>query len=170
MTKKATAASILVLLAVMPVAAEAGQWVNGGTFDVQRGVAVNFLRFLAGEGEGQMTIRCDADVGLWIDAGASGNGELPKGLQAGERVEVLLAFDRGGSIEAIPTFGELTVRSDGAVLASIVGADAAPLGPALLQPAERLDITIGGIAASIPMEGFAERAAGLADRCDAWPR
>jgi hypothetical protein len=169
MNKKATIGGILALMAVMPLPAEAGRWINGGTFDVARGVGVNFLRFLADEGEGQMTIRCDMDVGLWIDAGAAGNGELPDGLLAGDRIEATFAFDRSGSVETVSAFGELVIRNDGAVLASITGADAALLAPALLQPAERLDITIGGISASIEMTGFAERAAGLADRCGNWP-
>lgn len=158
----------LILLLVSP--ASAGQWVNGGTFDPDRRVGVNFLRFLAGDGEGQMTIRCDRQVGLWIDVGVAGNGQLPVETEIGDPVEATLAFSNGGDISTIVVLGPLLVRGDGAVLISIVGPTVNEAGRLLLEPADRLDITIAGITQTLPMEGIAERSKMLADSCGAWPQ
>ena len=148
----------------------AGQWINGGAFDPERGVGVNFLRFLAGEGEGQMTIRCDRKDGLWIDVGVLGNGELPAGTAAGDFIDATLAFKTGDDVATIVARGSLVVRGDGAVVVSIAGAAAHEAGQFLLKPAAELDITIAGVTRTLPMNGLAERAAALADGCGAWPQ
>lgn len=160
----------LVLSAAAPFApALAGQWVNGGMFDPNRGVPVNFLRFLAGDDEGQMTIRCDAVDGLWVDAGVAGNGELPPGFTTGDQIEATFGFEAGGNTELVAARGELLIRADGAVLVSITGQQSIELGLALLHPAELLHITIGGITAPVQLDGLSERAIDLAARCGAWP-
>lgn len=156
----------LLLSLVSP--AIAGQWINGGTFDPVRGVGVNFLRFLAGEGEGQMTIRCDQQVGLWIDVGAVGGGRLPDETEIGDSVEATLAFGVGADVSTIVVAGPLLVRGDGAVLISIDGPAVSEVGRLLLEPADRLDITIAGITRTLPMAGVAERSKALADSCGAW--
>ncbi len=161
------AALAILCLAVSP--ANAGRWINGGTFDPQRGVGVNFLRFLAGEGEGQMTIRCDALDGLWIDAGVAGNAELPEGIEYGGKIEADFTFVQGDERQSVTTIGSVIIRQDGAVLVSIVGANVAPLGRLLLLPFERLDITVAGITRPVPLEGLLEDLQALADRCGAWP-
>ena len=157
-----------VVLAASP--ASAGQWVNGGAFDAERGVGINFLRFLAGEDEGQMTIRCDPRDGLWIDVGVLGNAELPPGTVAGDRVEATLAFADGDSLTTIVVAGSLVIRGDGAVVVSVAGEDVHEAGLLLLQPADHLDVTIAGVTRALPMEGIAERAQALADWCGMWPQ
>ena len=149
--------------------AEAGQWTNGGMFDPQRNIGVNFLRFLAEPGEGQMTVRCDSVEGVWIDVGAAGNGELPAGVERGDRIDVVLDFVRPDGTESIATAGPILVRVDGAVLIELVGDAAAQIAPLLLIPSERLDITIAGETRAIPLEGVSDRAAILAGGCDRWP-
>lgn len=152
------------------VPAEAGRWVTGGTFDPNRGVGVSFLRFLSEPGEGQMTIRCDALDGLWLDAGVSGNGALPEGTEPGDMIAAEFAFIRDGEPDVTVVSGELLVRTDGAVLVTIVGEEAMPLAPALLIPAERIDITIAGITRPIPMADVTGDIESLAERCDGWPQ
>lgn len=173
MTMKARTAGSFAIAAALTVGlagpAVAGQWVSGGTFDPERGVAVAFLRYLAGEGEGQMTIRCDELDGLWVDAGAAGNGELPEGRQAGDLTEVVFSFVQEGGTYATTLMGELLVRNDGAVLASIFGEAARPLAELLVQPAERVDITIGDITRPVTLDGAWEDFESLSARCDGWP-
>ena len=149
--------------------ASAGQWVTGGAYDQARGVGVNFLRFLAAEGEGQMTIRCDQQAGLWIDVGVVGNGQLPTETELGDLVEATLAFGNGEDVRTIVMLGSLLVRGDGAVLVSIVGPEVDAAGRLLLEPAGRLDIIIAGITQTLPMDGISERAKTLAESCGAWP-
>jgi len=163
-------ATALGLFLALVSPANAGQWINGGTFDLDRGVGVNFIRFLAGEGEGQMTIRCDRQIGLWIDVGVAGDGQLPAETEIGDPVEATLAFGNGGDISTIVVLGPLLVRGDGAVLISIVGPAVNETGRRLLEPADRLDITIAGITQTLPMEGIAERSNELAESCGAWPQ
>lgn len=167
--KIAIAVSSLAMVAIAAGPARAGEWVPGGTFDVQRGVGVNFLRYLAAEGEGQMTIRCDAQVGLWVDAGAAGNGALPEGRQAGDLSEIAFGFVRDGQTDQLTLTGELLVRSDGAVMVTVYGEEAVPLAAELLESAERIDVTIGAVTAPVTLDGFAEDIASLANRCDGWP-
>jgi hypothetical protein len=157
----------IVIAAAIP--ANAGRWIPGGTFDIQRGVPVSFLRFLAGEGEGQMTIRCDARDGLWIDAGVAGNAQLPLGLAPGDTIEATLVFVRAELTESVTATGPLLVRADGAVLVSLFGAAVEPLGPLLLRPADRVEITIAGETRPVPLDGVLDNLQSLADRCGAWP-
>ena len=167
--KPIIAASLVAVMVAFAAPAEAGRWVNGGMFDPNRGVSVAFLRFLAGDNEGQMTIRCDALDGLWVDAGVAGNGELPPGFAVGDEIVATFAFEAGGDVETVAARGQILIRGDGAVLVSITGDQSAALGTALLQPAERLHITIGDLTAPIGLDGLSERAVNLADRCGAWP-
>ena len=150
--------------------ASAGEWVNGGTFDPQLGVATNFLRFLAEEGEGQMTIRCDAVNGLWIDAGVGGNGELPSGAQPGDDIDVSLTLVAEDGERSVTATGMLVLRGDGAILVSITSPAVDPVGRLLLQPAERLDITVAGETRPVSLDGVSEDVQRLADRCEAWPQ
>ena len=166
----AALASALSLFLTLASSAVAGQWINGGAFDPDRGVGVNFLRFLAGEGEGQMTIRCDRQIGLWIDVGVAGDGQLPAETEVGDPVEATLAFGNGEDTTTIVALGPLLVRGDGAVLISIVGRSVNETGRRLLEPADQLDITIAGITQTLPMEGIAERSKVLAESCGAWPQ
>lgn len=162
-------AGLTALAIMLGSPANAGQWVNGGAFDPERGVGVNFLRFLAGEGEGQMTIRCDSRDGLWLDVGVLGNGELPPGTVAGDLIDATLAFRNGDEVTTIVARGSLVIRGDGAVVVSLAGEAAFEAGQLLLEPAEELDITIAGITRTLPMDEIAERSAALADWCGAWP-
>ena len=165
--KKITAATVLLSAIATPAAA--GQWTTGGLFDVERGVGVSFLRFLAEPGEGQMTIRCDELAGLWIDVGVAGNGELPQVLETGDDIEIELDFVRPGGVHTVFTIGPLLVRGDGAVLVELIGVAAAQIAPSLLIPADRIDVTIAGVTRSIPVEGLSDRAISLADGCRGWP-
>jgi hypothetical protein len=160
---------VLLLAQAMLMPAAAGQWVAGGMFDVERGVGVSFLRFLAAEGEGQMTVRCDTLDGLWIDVGAGGNGELPPGVARGDQVEAVLAFVSGAETQAITVSGSVLVRIDGAVLIEIFGDNAAIVAPLLLAPAERVEVTLAGVTRPITLDGFSDQARNLADRCPGWP-
>ncbi len=160
-------ATMLAFAAAAPV--EAGRWITGGTFDAQRGVGVSFLRFLAEEGEGQMTIRCDRVWGLWIDAGVTGNGALPDGAAVGSKIAATLTFVGVDGSVSFAVLGVVIVRGDGAVLISIEGADVAPIGRRLLLPAERVDITIGAVTRPVPLAGLLAEIDGLATRCGAWP-
>ena len=160
---------LIVAALVMATPAVAGRWITGGTLDVERGIGVSFLRFLSEPGEGQMTIRCDQLDGLWIDAGVAGNGELPDGVQQGDLIDATFTFVRGGEEDAVVAAGPVLVRGDGAVLIAISGENAFPLGPALLVPAERLDLTIAGRTLPIPFDGVSEDAIALSERCGAWP-
>lgn len=148
----------------------AGEWVRGGTFDPDRGVGVSFMRFLAGDGEGQMTIRCDEDRGLWLDVGAAGGGNLPDGAETGDIVSAVIEFVGSEETVAETVNGELLVRSDGAVLVTVIGEDAARLGPLYLQPFERIDITIGAETRPVPLAPAIDLVLSLAEGCDAWPR
>jgi hypothetical protein len=165
---KSTAASLLLMSAIV-VPASAGQWTTGGLFDADRGVGVNFIRFLAGPDDGQMTVRCDDVVGLWIDVGAAGNGELPPGLARGDISEVVLGFVREDGVEIVSASGPLRVRDDGAVLVELLGDAAALIAPALLVPADRVDVTIAGLTRPIGLDGFSDRAISLAEGCEGWP-
>jgi hypothetical protein len=163
-------AIIALLAASLSIApARAGEWTMGGTYDVQRNLAVDFLRFLALPGEGQMTVRCDAVNGLWVDVGAIGNGQLPAGLQPGDVTDVVLDFVRIDGVQSVTSRGPLIVRSDGAVLVELAGEAAMVLADPLLVPAERLDITVAGATSPVTAAGLAERAGNLAERCDNWP-
>lgn len=159
----------LLMTALLAVPARAGEWTMGGTYDVQRNLAVNFLRFLALPGEGQMTIRCDAVNGLWLDVGAVGNGVLPDGLQPGDIADVAIDFVRADGVESVTSRGPLVVRGDGAVLVALAGEAALVLADPLLRPTERLDVTIAGATSPIPMAEVGERLIGFAERCDGWP-
>ncbi len=163
------ALTILMLSPAALTPAAAGEWVGGGMFDEQRGVGVSFLRFLADSGEGQMTVRCDARDGLWVDVGTGGNGQLPEGFARGDRVEAMLEFVGAGGVQSVTVTGPLLIRVDGAVLIEVIGEDAAALAPLLLLPADRLDITLGGVTGTITLAGFSDRAIDLADRCSGWP-
>lgn len=163
------AALLAVAVCVAANPAAAGRWLNGGTFDPRTNQATSFLRFLAEEGEGQMTIRCDAINGLWIDAGVTGNGELPEGHQPGDAIDVTLTFVSAGEEQTVTASGSLILREDGAVLVSIVPPAVDPIGRLLLQPADRLDITVAGETRSVPLVGLSENTQRLADRCSAWP-
>lgn len=154
-------------LAAVP--ASAGIWVNGGTYDMQQRIAVSFLRFLAEVGEGQMIIRCDPLNGLWVDAGVAGTGIPAEGIEVGTTVDVTLAFVRAAEVLTVTIRGEVVVRGDGAVLASMIGRAVAPLGTILLEPAERVDITIGDVTRPVPLGGLLEDLRALADRCTGWP-
>jgi hypothetical protein len=149
--------------------ASAGRWINGGGLDPASGVPVNFLRFLADEGEGQMTIRCDAAGGLGVDAAVAGGGILPPGVEQGDDVEAMFTFVRGQLEETVAARGAVRVRQDGAVLASITGAAAQPLAAPLLVPGDRVDIGIAGTTRSVPLTDLAERVQSLARRCASWP-
>jgi hypothetical protein len=153
-------------LVCAPQASIAGTWVNGGTFDFQRNVGVAFLRLLWEPGEAQMTIRCDPLDGLWVDAGVAGDGATAGAALA----TVTLTFTQGGVPIEIAAEGPVVVRGDGAVLVSIAGAAAAPLGPAFLTPFEALTVTIGEVTLPVPVDGLGEKLATLAERCAAWPR
>ncbi len=142
---------------------------NGGAFDPETNVATSFLRFLAEEGEGQMTIRCDAINGLWIDAGAAGNGEIPEGRQPGDDIDMTLTFVTGAAEQSVTVVGTLVVRNDGAVIVSVTSPAVDTIGRLLLQPADRVDITVAGETRSVPLAGLSENAQRLADRCSAWP-
>lgn len=157
----------LAALIVLPEASLAGAWVTGGTFDAQRNVGVAFLRLLSEPGEAQMTIRCDALDGLWVDAGVAGGGVGPDAPTA---AAVTLTFVRGAVPLEIVAEGPVVVRGDGAVLISIEGPAAAPLGPAFLEPFEALTVTVGDVTLPVPVDGLHERLMALADRCPAWPR
>ncbi|MHA1559616.1 MAG: hypothetical protein ACTSWI_02975, partial [Alphaproteobacteria bacterium] len=133
LVRGAVRATALGLLLSLVSPASAGQWINGGAFDPERGVGISFLRFLAGEGEGQMTIRCDQQVGLWIDVGVIGDGQLPAETEVGDPVEATLAFGNGGDISTIVVLGPLLVRGDGAVLISIDGPAVSEVGRLLLE-------------------------------------
>ena len=161
-------APILILAAIS--SASAGRWINGGTYDEQRGVGVNFLRFLAGEGEGQMTVRCDNADGVWIDAGVDGDGRLPEGITMGDELAAIFTFVSGQAEEFIFAAGPVLVRGDGAVLVSITGEDALPLGRRLVLPAERVDVSIAGTTRPVPLGDVLERLQNLAARCEAWPQ
>ena len=167
--KQIIAAALCGAMVAFAAPAEAGRWVNGGMLDPNRGVPVNFLRFLAGDDEGQMTIRCDELDGLWVDAGVAGNGELPPGFAIGDQIEATFAFEAGDNVELVAARGELLIRGDGAVLVSITGDQSAALGTALLRPADRLHITIGDLTAPVGLGGLSDRAVDLANRCGAWP-
>ena len=147
----------------------AGEWVRGGTFDAERGVGIMFLRYLASDGEGQMTIRCDAIDGLWVDAGVTGGGQLPEGMFTGDLSDVEFAFVREDSVDQLTLTGELLIRTDGAVLVTVVGDEATPLADLLLEPAERIDLTVGEVTAVVTLNDFIEEAQNMADRCDGWP-
>ena len=160
----------MVLVAISATPTEAGRWVNGGMFDPVRLVPVSFLRFLAEAGEGQMTIRCDEKGGLWVDAGVDGNGALPPGVTTGGGVDVTMTFIQAAGPVVVTMTGKALVRADGAVLATMEGATAAPLGPVLLEPAERVDISIAGTVRPVPLADVHADIVALADRCVAWPR
>lgn len=166
----ATCAATMALVALMVTPAQAGRWIVGGMFDDVRFVPVQFLRFLAEPGEGQMTIRCDELAGLWLDAGVEGNGVVPPDLARGGAIEVSFTFIEPDGPVTIDAVGKLMVRLDGAVLAAIGGPAALPLGPALLGPAERVDITIAGTVRSVPLAEARPDLVALADQCQAWPR
>ncbi len=166
----AICAALVAAVALTATPAQAGRWIVGGMFDDVRVVPVSFLRFLAEPGEGQMTIRCDDRAGLWLDAGVEGNGVVPPGLERGGAIEVTFTFIEPGGPVTISAVGKLMVRSDGAVLAAIGGPQALPLGPALLGPAERIDITMAGATRSVPLAVAHANLVTLADRCSAWPR
>lgn len=163
-------AAIVAVMALSATPAQAGRWIVGGMFDDVRFVPVSFLRFLAEPGEGQMTIRCDAQAGLWLDAGVEGNGVVPPGLERGGTIEVSFTFVQPDGLVTITAIGKLLVRGDGAVLATIGGPQAVPLGPPLLGPAERIDITMAGTVRSVPLAAAHANLVTLADRCQAWPR
>jgi hypothetical protein len=165
---KTTALAVL-LLSAIAAPAIAGQWTTGGLFDAERGVGVNFIRFLAEPGEGQMTVRCDDLVGLWIDVGAAGNGELPPGLTRGDETEVTLSFVRDDGVEIVSASGPLLARADGAVLVELIGEATVMVAPLLLVPADRVDVTVAGVTRPIPLESFSDRAITLADGCEGWP-
>ncbi len=149
--------------------AEAGQWVPGGTFDPTRGIPVSFLRFLAQEGEGQMTIRCNAIDGLTIDIGVTGNATLPAGVTEGATIPATLAFVRADPATA-EVEGNVLVRMDGAVLVTLSGAGAASLAPFLLAPAERIDVTIAGTTRPVPFADMTVVVENFAARCAGWPQ
>lgn len=157
----------MAFLAAVP--ASAGVWVNGGTYDMQQRLAISFLRFLAEDGEGQMVIRCDPLNGLWIDAGVAGTGVPPEGVEVGTPIDITLAFVRAAEVLTVTIRGEVAVRSEAAVLASMIGRAVAPLGAILLEPAERVDITIGDVTRPVPLGGVIEDLRALADRCTGWP-
>ncbi len=163
-------ATLIAAMALIATPAQAGRWIVGGMFDDVRVIPVAFLRFLADPGEGQMTIRCDARAGLWLDAGVEGNGVVPPGMERGGAIEVTFTFVEPGGPVTITAIGKLMVRGDGAVLAAIGGTAALPLGPALLGPAERIDITINGVVRPVPLAAAHDRLVNLADGCAAWPR
>lgn len=168
--RRASAISVLPVLAVaLATPALAGNWVRGGTFDPERGVGVSFMRFLAGEGEGQMTIRCDDDRGLWVDVGAAGGGVLPEGAETGDLISANLQFVVGDEVVSEDVTGELLVRADGAVLVTVIGEDAAKLGPLYLRAFDRVDITIGEETRPVPLGAAVETIVSLAEGCDAWP-
>ena len=166
----AACAAVAAMATLTATPAQAGRWIVGGRFDDIRLVPVAFLRFLAEPGEGQMTIRCDAQAGLWLDAGVEGNGVVPPGLERGGTIEVTFTFVQPDGPVTVTAIGKLMVRSDGAVLAAISGAAALPLGPALLGPAERIDITMAEVVRSVPLAVAHDNLVTLADRCAAWPR
>ena len=166
----AACAAIAVVATLAATPAQAGRWIVGGMFDDVRLVPVAFLRFLAEPGEGQMTIRCDAQAGLWLDAGVEGNGVVPPGMERGGAVEVTFTFIQPDGPVTITATGKLMVRGDGAVLAAISGAAALPLGPARLGPAERDDNTMAEVVRSVPLAVAHDNLVTLADRCAAWPR
>jgi hypothetical protein len=162
-------AAFLAAGCLLAAPAQAGEWVRGGTYDVARGVAVYFLRFLAAPGEGQLTIRCDGVDGLWIDAGVAGVADLPPDATPGAELGALFTFIRADESLKIQAAGELVVRSDGAALISIAGTAADPLGRELLMMTERLDITIGEITRPVPLDIAFEQLQGLASGCTGWP-
>ncbi len=167
---RAAALTLALNVCLLTSPAHAGRWINGGTFDPDTGVATNFLRFLADEGEGQMTVRCDAVNGLWVDAGVAGNGGLPEGHQPGDDIDVALTFVAGGEEQSVTATGALVLRGDGAVVVSLTSPAVDPIGRLLLQPADRVDVTIAGETRSLPLDGVYENAQRLADRCSAWPQ
>ncbi|MGD9739816.1 MAG: hypothetical protein AB7U48_10510, partial [Bauldia sp.] len=116
--------------------------------------------------EALMTIRCDELDGLWVDAGVAGDGATTGAALA----TVTLTFLQAGVSTEIAAEGPVVVRGDGAVLVSIAGPAAAPLGPAFLTPFDALTVTIGDVTLPVPVEGLGERLTALADRCPAWPR
>jgi hypothetical protein len=90
-------------------------------------------------------------------------------MAPGDRVEAVLGFVSAEGVQSVTVAGALLIRVDGAILIEVVGDDAAALGPLLLQPAGRLDVTLGGATGTIPLAGFSDRAQDLADRCSGWP-
>jgi hypothetical protein len=154
------------LLAATP--ALAGRWIPGGAFDPVQRVATTFLRYLAEDGEGQMTIRCNAADGLTIDVGVAGNGALPAGAATGDEIPVSLAFTADPAI-AVDVVGTLFVRQDGAVVVLLADGAAAAVAPALEAGAGRVDVTIGGTTLPIPLETLAPLLDGFTQRCAAWP-
>ncbi len=149
--------------------ANAGRWVPGGTYDIARGVAVSFLRFLAEDGEGQMTIRCDAIDGLTVDVGVAGGGALPAGIAAGADVGVTLSFV-GATSGEVTVAGPVLVRQDGAVMVTLAGEAATAVAGLLLQGSDRLDITIEGTTRPVPMTAVSTTIGAFAEHCAGWPR
>jgi hypothetical protein len=165
-------ARLAVLLAatcLLTASAQAGEWVRGGTYDAARGVAVYFLRFLAGPGEGQMTIRCNGPDGLWIDAGVAGVADLPPSAVPGAVLGALFTFVRADATRELEVAGELIVRADGAAIISIAGAAADPIGRELLLMTERLDITIGAVTRPVQLDNAFGQLQNLAAGCTGWP-
>jgi hypothetical protein len=165
--KRALGLLILGGIALAPQPSIAGTWVNGGTFDFQRNVGISFLRLLWEPGEAQMTIRCDPLDGLWVDAGVDGDGARPGDPTV---ATVTLTFSAAGVPTEIVAEGPVVIRGDGAVLVSIAGPAAAPLGPAFLAPFDALTVTIGDVTLPVPVDGLGERLTTLANRCPGWPR
>jgi len=163
----------VVVLAAASVAAAspalAGRWVPGGAFDPARGVATTFIRFLAEEGEGQMTIRCSAMDGLTIDIGVAGNAVVPQGLAEGGEAAVNLAF--GGAVRSVSmqVSGIVMVRRDGAVMVALSGADAAAVAGAIGPDVDEVVATIGGVTRPVPLQSLVPLIAGFAAACPAWP-
>jgi hypothetical protein len=163
---------LIVLAAASALAASpalAGNWVRGGAFDPVRGVVSTFLRFLAEDGEGQMTIRCSTADGLTMDVGVAGNAALPQGAVIGGETIVDLAFPGAAAPTSIQVLGTLLIRQDGAVLVSLSRDGAAAVAVALAAGADQAVATIGGVTRPVPLETLSPLLPGFAAACAGWP-
>lgn len=147
----------------------AGRWVPGGAFDPAQGVLTNFIRFLAEEGEGQMTIRCSAAEGLTIDVGVSGNATVPQGLAEGGEAAVDLVFGGAAQSVSMQVRGSVIVRRDGAVMVALSGADAAAVAGALRPDVDQVLATVGGVTRPVPLQTLTPLVPGFAATCAVWP-
>lgn len=164
--RAAIALACAALFAAAP--AQAGRWIPGGAFDPVQRVATDFLRYLADDGEGQMTIRCNAVDGLTIDVGVAGNGVLAAGEAGAAEIPVALVFAADPAIE-VDVVGTPFLRQDGAVILLLADAAAAAVAPGLAAGAGQVDVTIGGTTSPIPLETLAPLLASFTARCAAWP-
>lgn len=170
--RRALAWSAVVLAAISaasPALAQGG-WVPGAALDPVLGVPTYFGRYVAAQGEGQLTIRCAVGAGVTIDAGVPLGGRLPEGMEIGGRgsVSIKIIPVEGAPVE-LPGEGEVRLRSDGAVLITVEGEQAMALAAAFNKPAQTTEITIGGKTASVPMATAATAIGSVSRFCPEWP-